>query len=414
MKAFDCGTLFDGSSADTIESARVLVDDGAIVDVGTVEDVDVPETADHIDHSDAFVLPGLIDAHLHLSGSRSMDPMQWVTENDAIAAARATSDLRDLVNAGFTTVRDVGSATGIGLRDAVAAGEIPGPRIFTSGPAISQTGGHGDRHMLPYAWVQERSNIASLADGVAECRKEARKRIRSGVDLLKIMTTGGVLSEKDAPDQSQFTDAEVAVFTEEAHRVDIPVASHAQGSAGIKRALRSGVDTIEHGFYLDAEALELMRESDATYVPTLSIMQRIVEHGSNHGVPAYGLEKAAEAKEAHFDAVRRAYEADVPIALGTDFIGPALVPHGNNAMEAELFVEEIGMDAVDALRAATSVAARTVPADDIGQVAAGYRADLTVLGADPLDEIGALYDVEAVYRNGARADPGDRHPAIEE
>lgn len=323
------------------------------------------------------------------------------TEPETLGAARATADLHALLKAGFTAVRDVGSATG-GLKRAVEDEEIPGPRVFTSGPSISQTGGHGDTHMLPYEWVADRGGIGTLADGPAECRKEARKRIREGVDLLKIMTTGGVLSEKDTPQQSQFTDAEISAMTEEAHRVGIPVASHAQGTPGIKSALRNGVDTIEHGFYLDDAALDLMKDRDATYVPTLAIMHRLVTRGADHGVPEYGLEKAREVRKAHFEAVELAYEAGIPIALGTDFIGPELVPHGENALEAELFVEEVGMNPIDVITAATSVAARTVPAENIGQITPGYRGDLTVLAKNPLDDIGALREVEAVYRGGKR------------
>ncbi|MFB6153683.1 MAG: amidohydrolase family protein [Halodesulfurarchaeum sp.] len=402
MVVIECGTLIDGQSDEPYRGARVRVDDGEVVEAGPAESVSVPDGATVHDHGDAVVIPGLIDAHLHLSGARSMDPMTWTTEPDTLGAARATADLRSLIEAGFTAVRDVGSATGIGLKRAVDGGAVPGPEIFTSGPSISQTAGHGDSHMLPYEWITSGSGIATLADGPAECRKEARKRIREGVDLLKIMTTGGVLSEKDSPRQSQFTDEEISAMTEEAHRVDIPVASHAQGAPGIKSALRNGVDTIEHGFYLDEEAIELMQECGAVFVPTLAIMHQIVEHGEDHGVPEYGLEKAREAQTAHFEAVERAYEAGVPIALGTDFIGPELVPHGENVLEAELFVDAVGMNPMDAIRAGTSIAARTVPASDIGRVAAGYRGDLTVLERDPLTDITALRDVSAVYKAGER------------
>jgi imidazolonepropionase-like amidohydrolase len=403
MRIIDCGTLVDGVSNEGLDAHRILVDDAGRIDaVGPIENLDAPSDADHLDHRDETVVPGLVDAHLHLGGSRSMDPFDWVTESSELGAARATADLRTIVAAGFTAVRDVGSDTGLALRQAVEEGSIPGPRVYTSGPSISQTGGHGDSHYLPYSWVTGEDGIATLADGPAECRTEARKRIRDGVDLIKIMTTGGVLSEKDAPDQSQFTDEEIRAFTEEAHRVGIPVASHAQGAPGIKSALRNGVDTIEHGFYLDRETIDLMLETDATFVPTLAIMHRLVTEGADHGVPEYGLEKAAHARDAHFEAVERAYEADVPIALGTDFLGPDLVPHGENALEAELFVEEVGMTEMDAIKAGTSVAARTVPDDDIGAIEAGNRADLVALDGNPLDDISVLREgVQTVYKDGA-------------
>ena len=394
----DCGTLVR-ATGESIADARIRIADGRVADVGTRESVGA--SGERVDHSGETVIPGLIDAHLHLQGHRSMDPMDWVRDGTALGAARATADLRSLLEAGFTSVRDVGSTTGLGLREAVAEGSIPGPRVFTSGRAISQTGGHGDVHSVPREWVTGgEATISTLADGADECRTEARKRVREGVDCLKIMTTGGVLSERDSPDQSQFTDAEVAAMTEEAHRVGVPVASHAQGTPGIVRALENGVDTVEHGFYLDGAALDLFLETEATFVPTLSIVHRIVTEGADHGVPEYGLEKAREAREAHFDSTRRAYEAGVPIATGTDFLGPDLAPHGTNALELELLVSEIGLSEAEAVAAATGVAARTVPADDVGHLDVGAHADFLAVEADPLSDISVLRAPDVVYRGG--------------
>jgi len=396
----DAGLLVDGTDDRPLTDARLVVEDGRVAAVGARESVAAPDGADHRSFPEATVVPGLVDAHLHLSGARTMDPTDWVTESTELGAARATADLRSLLSAGFTTVRDVGSGTGLALRAAVEQGTIPGPRVFTSGRAISQTGGHGDSHFLPHEWVEDGGGISTLADGPAECRKTARKRVRDGVDLLKIMTTGGVLSEKDAPDQSQFTDEEIAAMVEEAHRVGVPVASHAQGAAGIKAALRNGVDTIEHGFYLDSEGIDLFHDTGAVFVPTLSIMHRIVTEGDAHGVPEYGLQKAREARAAHFEAVERAYDAGVPIAVGTDFIGPDLIPHGENALELELLVEECGLDPLDALRGATGVAARTLPDDDVGTLEPGSHADLVVLEGDPTTDIGAVREVRTVLKGG--------------
>ena len=402
MKVIHCGTLVDGVREKPIADGRVLIEDGRVVEAGPAGEVDVPDDAEPIDHSQETVIPGLIDAHLHLFGRRSMDPFDWLKESSELGTARATADLRTLLQSGFTSVRDVGSETGLALRAAVDDGTIPGPRVFTSWRSVSQTGGHGDSHYLPYEWAVSDAGGGGLADGADECRKEARKRIREGVDLIKIMTTGGVLSEKDAPDQSQFTDEEIQAFTEEAHRVGIPVASHAQGASGIKSALRNGVDTIEHGFYIDDECLELFEETGAIFVPTLSIMHRLVTEGSDHGVPEYGLEKAREARDAHWDATRRAYEAGIPIALGTDFLGPDLVPHGMNALEAELFVEEVGMNEHEAILAGTATAAKTVADDDIGTLESGNHADLVAFDACPLSDIGNLHEPSAVYKGGEK------------
>lgn len=396
MLVIECETLIDGVSDEPHHDVAIGIEAGEIVGI---RDRGAFTGDTHAEHD--VLIPGLIDAHCHLAGVRSMNPMEWATTDVSTMTARATADLRKLVASGFTAVRDVGSSTGLGLRTAVDEGEIPGPRIYTSGRSISQTGGHGDSHFLPYNWAKNRAGLSTLADGPNECRKEARKRIRQGVDCIKIMTTGGVLSEKDAPDQSQFTDGEISAFTEEAHRVGLPVASHAQGASGIKHALENGVDTIEHGFYLNTETIDLLLDTDATFVPTLAIMHRLVTEGADHGVPEWGLEKSRAAREEHIDSVRRAYEAGVPIALGTDFIGPELAPHGENALEAKLLVEEIGMSEMEAIQAGTSVAARTVP-DTIGTVSDGIAADLVALESNPLADIDALGQVDAVYRNGER------------
>jgi imidazolonepropionase-like amidohydrolase len=402
MHALDVGRLVDGTGADAVADARILIDDEGYIDaVGPAEAVSIPDGADRTEYPDATVIPGLIDAHLHVQGLRSMDPKEWVLESDALGAARATQDLRALLESGFTAVRDLGSTTGIPLKRAVEAGELPGPRIFTSGQSISQTGGHGDSHFLPYKWAKDAGlGISKLADGPAECRKAARANIREGVDVIKIMTTGGVLSERDEPSQSQFTDAEVQAMVEEAHRVGIPVASHAQGTAGIRRALENGVDTIEHAFHLDEETIDLLLRTDAVLVPTMAIMYRIVEHGEDHGVPEHGVRKAEAAFEAHVESIQAAAEAGVPIALGTDFLGPELAPHGENALEAELLVEEIGLSPADAIQAGTRVAAETVPATDIGTLEAGNLADMAVLDGDPLADIDALREVRATYKGG--------------
>ncbi|MFC7235078.1 metal-dependent hydrolase family protein [Halosegnis marinus] len=393
----DCGTLFTGG--EVVEDGRFAVSEGRVTAVGTRDEV--AADGDRVDLSGEVVTPGFVDAHLHLKGGRSMDPMDWVAGTTAESAANAVADAGKLLDAGFTTVRDVGSDVAIGVRNAIDAGEVEGPRVYTSGLSISQTGGHGDLHMLPREWVKDGAGISTLADGADECRRVARERHREGADLLKIMTTGGVLSEKDSPTEAQFTDEEVAALVEEAHRVGMPVASHAQGAPGIKRALENGVDTIEHGFHIDDECLDLFEETGATFVPTLAIMHRIVTKGEDHGVPEHGLRKARAAQQAHFESVRRAKAAGVPIAAGTDFIGPDLIPHGENALELELLVSEVGFTPTEAVAAATSVAGRTIP-DDVGGLAEGNHADFLALGGDPRDDIDHVYDVDAVYKGGER------------
>ncbi|MFP4591011.1 MAG: amidohydrolase family protein [Halobacteriota archaeon] len=404
MSVIDCGTLYDGTGDGPFRDARIVIENGRVTEVGPAESLEAPDGETPIDHTDGVVIPGLVDAHVHLWGVREMDPFTRVTEMDreALLAARATADLEKLLAAGFTTVRDVGSPVGLGLRQAVAEGVVPGPRIYTSGRAFTQTGGHGDHHYLPYRWLTTEDD-PSVVDGPTACRRGARRRIRQGADLLKISTTGGVLSEKDEPHHPQFTPAEIRAFTEEAHRVDIPVAAHAQGTAGIRTALDNGVDTIEHGIYLDDATIERMRERDAVLVPTLAIVERICELGEDHGIAEWGMRKAHEVREDHVEAVQRAHRAGVHVAAGTDFIGPSLVPHGENAMELELYVERVGMDPHEALFTATGAAAKAVPDDDVGTLTPGAHADAVVLERDPLEDVSRLRtDIETVYKGGAR------------
>lgn len=409
MKAIECGTLIDGESDAPLRDAVVLVEDGRIREVGPREAVTVPDDAERIDHSDGTVLPGLIDAHLHLGGWRSSDPLTWVKEDVTLRTARATANLRELLAAGFTTVRDLGSRTGVGLRDAVAEGEIPGPRIFACDRIMTQTAGHADVHHVPSEWMTGHDDgYFTIVDGADECRREARTRLRRGADFLKMHVTGGVTSEKDAPDHQQFTAEEISAVTREAANAGVPVATHAHAAAGIKTALRSGVDTIEHGTYVDDEAIDLFLENDATMVPTLTITHRFVTDGARlraegYDVPQYVLDKAEPVLERGFEAVRTAYDAGVEMAIGTDLHGSPLLPHGENVNELELYVEEVGIDEMETIKLATKGGAAALPGDQpLGVLEPGNRADLIVVPGDPLADVSALRDVDHVYQDGER------------
>ena len=399
---FTCGTLIDGLDDQPISDARVVVRDGIIESVGGVGEIAVPEEAEEVDLSDEIVLPGLIDAHLHINGWRSLRPFDMLTLDVALGTARATKDLRTLLSAGFTSIRDCGGPTGLGLRQAVDEGEIPGPRIYTAWKSFSQTAGHADSHYLPYEWVENDPHAGHvLTDGVDEARKEVRKHLREGVDLIKIMTSGGMLSEKDHPDHAHYTEAEIAAFTEEAHRWDVPVASHAEGTEGINQALRNGVDTIEHGIGIDDESIELFHETGAILVPTLQAIYRNAVAGPESDVPEWSQQKSAAAHEEHIASIRRAYEADVPIAHASDCGGTEDHPLGTY-LEFELLVDEVGMSEMEAIKSATSVAARALHDDSVGAVEPGRYADLVALEADPLEDISAISSVEEVYKGGER------------
>jgi imidazolonepropionase-like amidohydrolase len=409
MKVFECGTLIDGLSDEPLTEARVVTEDGEITDVGAADEVTVPADATVVNHSEETVIPGLIDAHLHINGWRSLEPFDMTTLDIVTATARATEDLQSLLGGGFTSIRDCGGPTGLGLRAAVNEGSIPGPRIYTSWKSFSQTAGHADAHFLPYSWVtgdgegavrgKMQGNV--LADGVAEIRKETRKHLREGVDLIKIMTTGGMLSEKDHPDQAHYTEEEIATFTEEAHRWGIPVAAHAEGTAGINRALRNGVDTIEHGIGIDDESIELFDETGAILVPTIQAIYRNAVAPPESDVPEWSRQKSKEAHEEHVESAKRAYEAGVPIAHASDCGGTEQHPLGTH-LEFEILVEDVGLSEMEAIRSGTSVAARALDDDDIGAIDPGRHADLVALEENPLDDITNLEGAKTVYKGGER------------
>jgi len=407
MKAIKCGQLIDGISDEPTQDAVVLVEDGTIRDVGPREDITIPDDVRVVDHSSQVILPGLIDAHVHIYGYRQEDPTDRVVESLPLTTARAVSDLRELLQVGFTAIRDVGSKTGPGLKEAVSEGSIPGPRVYTSGLAMSQIAGHGDIHKLPHNWIQEHGGThAGLADGESECRRESRKRIRNGVDLLKIQTSGGIMSEVDESSETQYSPEEIEVIAEEAHRVGIPLAAHAQNSASIELALENGVDTIEHGIYIDDETVDLMREHNAILVPTLLAVRRLAELGREYGYPDYGVRKAREAAEAHIESVKRAYEKGIPIAFGTDSTGIEPLQHdGSSIEEARLYVEDIGMSNMDVIKSLTVNAAKAIGDDSIGMIERGKRADMVVTDETPLRDIEALEDVDTVYKDGSRVNP---------
>jgi len=412
MKAIQCNALIDGFADEPIEDGVLLTEDGEVTELGPADSVSIPDEAEVIDYTDGVVVPGLIDAHVHLLGVRNLGNFERISLDTPLATLRAAVDLRKQLASGFTTVRDCGSRTGLALRSAIEEGTILGPRVYTSGVRFSQTSGHGDQFYLPLQWAEsdDAPGYADLVDGADECRKAVRRRLREGVDLIKILGTGGIFTERDSPHHVQFSAEEISVFTEEAHKYDVPVACHGQGTAGIKLALEHDVDTIEHAIYLDEEVIQLMTEQDTTIVSTLVLNERFTTKGEDHGIPQYVIDSLQEMRDDHFRSLRQAHNAGVPIALGTDSVGHDLNPHGESIREAELFVEEIGMSEIEAVRAATVHAGRTVRDEKLGGLAPGKYADFLVLNSNPLDDITALRDIEYVYKDGIAVSDGTEAP----
>ena len=395
-------SLIDGLAAEPATDMNLLIEDGTISAIGPAVSLDGADET--IDATGKTVMPGMIDAHLHLIGTRAYDPVLATIEAPFVRAARGVADVGKLIEAGFTSVRCAGSNLGVSLNAAVEEGTIPGPRIVAANLAISQTAGHGDLHMLPPDWLTGPYAASRIADGPDDCRRAAREQIRAGAGVIKIMTTGGVLSERDSPNHPQFVDEEVAAMVEEAHRVGLKVMSHAQSELGIQLALRNGVDTIEHAIYLDAETIDLLLEKDAVVVPTFAIVDALVNFGRAVGVPDYAMKKAEESHKAHLESIRRAFEAGVKIAVGTDFLGSAGVAHGDNAVELEILVKQVGMSPMEAIASATRIGAEALGLEDeIGTLSVGKKADLLIVAGDPSQDVAILKQkpaIELVMKSG--------------
>ncbi|WP_022666876.1 metal-dependent hydrolase family protein [Desulfospira joergensenii] len=393
------GTLIDGTGAEPLKQSCLLIQNGLVRAAGTLESISIPEDAQTLDCRGKTIMPGLIDAHVHLLGVTSLDTLSWVVDDPCLRTARATMDAWRLLDSGFTTVRDPGTYISLFIRNAVNEGTVPGPRILSAGKVISQTGGHGDpAHHLPDGWVADR-NICRIADGEADCRRAVREQARAGADLIKIMTTGGVMSDADSPEHTQYSIAEIRAMTDEAHSMGLKVASHAQGRQGIINALQGGVDTIEHGTGLDSQAIDLMLKTRAFLIPTLSVFHALVHRGERIGIKPHHREKARGLLKVHKSAFIQAWKAGVKIGLGTDFlltpqvINPVM---GNHAEELALYVSA-GLSPMDAIVCATRNNAEALGVDDrTGTLVPGKQADLLVLDKDPLVDISRLQSPENI------------------
>jgi imidazolonepropionase-like amidohydrolase len=367
-----------------------------------------PDTPDATVIRAPTVLPGLWDCHAHFLGVRSLDLGLLPQIPMALRAARATADLRAALDAGITSVREVGGL-GVELARAVAEGSVDGPAIYAAGTILSTTGGHGDLHSYPLPWIVDygaHGGDLRLADGPADCAKAVREQLRRNAKLIKICASGGVLSEVDDPIHQQFTRAELAAIVEVAGQADRVVAAHCHGKPGIMAAVEAGVLTIEHGTFLDDESAEAMREAGAILVTTRTIVRDIID---SRAVPPYAMIKMEAMADRHTAAMALAFEAGVTIAMGTD-IGVSLpggpASWGRNGRELPL-LGEIGMSPLQAIEAATAIGPATLgpQAPRSGQLLAGYDADVIVVDGDPLADLKLLADPDriiGVWRAGRR------------
>jgi imidazolonepropionase-like amidohydrolase len=394
---FTGGLVYDGTTGRPAPG-DVLVEDGRILEVGTGLDGD-----EVVDTSGGYLAPGFFDCHVHVTLD-APSQMQIMETPFSLQFYNAAKNLQKTLATGITSVRDAGGAD-LGIKEAVTRGMIPGPRMQLSIIMLSQTGGHGDDWCIAGAdapfMVPHPGRPSGLVDGPQEVRKRVRELIRAGADVIKVATTGGVLSPRDDPRHPHFRDDEIAEMTAEATAAGIHVMAHAQGAGGIKAAIRNGVRSIEHGIFLDDEAIEMMLQRGAWLVPTLHA-PRAVLAAADAGLPLPEsvVAKARDVAEAHVDSVRRAHEAGVRIAMGTDC---GVGPHGTNLDELELMTEA-GLSPLDSLHATTGSAAELCDvAGDRGTIRPGLRADLVVVDGDPDDVSGLGERVREVYLDGALA-----------
>lgn len=397
-----CSRLYDGLGG-IKENVGIEVVNGLIQRVAPLEQLDAPSTgrsAMPIDLRHFTVMPGLIDAHVHLWGAREATPTEALTVAPERRLIRACLDADALLRSGVTTVRCMGGTFSIAIRDAINDGEIIGPRVLASGRAISQTAGHGDLHFLPHDWARENS-FSIVADGVAECLRAVRLQLRDGADVIKVCATGGASSMRDRPEHRQFTLEELGAIVGEAHAWGRRVAAHAVSKEGIINAIDAGVDTIEHGHYLDGETCDRLLDAGVCLVPTLMAGHRNVTLGARLGAAPWRIAKSTQHHQAHLRSFEFAVQRGIQIACGSDNLGPALRPHGTTHEELELFVQH-SMTPMAAIAAATSVSAGALGLEQVtGSIQPGMAADIIALDSDPLEDMSALASVQFVMARGA-------------
>ena len=391
------GRLFDGTGS-APERADVAIEDGRIVEVGTGLDGDV-----EVDVRDRTILPGMFDCHTHVCIS-NVDLWGTVQQPFSRQFYEAAKNLQKTLAIGITSVRDAGGAD-LGIKEAVADGTIAGPRLQISITMLSQTGGHGDDWYPSGATVPfidtHPGRPSGIVDGVDEVRRKVRELHRAGADVIKVATSGGVLSPRDDPRRAHFRPVELEALVEEATAAGMFVMAHAQGADGIKNAVRAGIRSIDHGIYLDDEAIELMLARGTWFVPTLVAPQGVLDAvDAGVSLPAAVVDKARMVIDIHRAAFRRAVEAGVRIAMGTD---SGVTPHGRNLRELQLMADG-GMAPPAVLEATTRSAAQLMGVDgDLGTVAGGKLADVVVVAGDPYDFTDLAERVEQVWQGGRRA-----------
>lgn len=389
------GRLLDTASGRVLTDVLITVEGERILALGDRATA-IPAGADVIDLSDSFVLPGLMDMHTHLMGYLDAQYFNhyFVSPHRAVIGGVVHAE-RTLL-AGFTTVRNVGAGDyqDVALRDSIDAGEVPGPRMVVSGPALGITGGHCDENSLNHSY-EERAD--GVADGPWAARQMVRRNVKYGVDLIKFCATGGVFSKGTVAGQTQYTLEEMEAIVDEAHMHGRKVAAHAHGTEGIKRAIAAGVDSVEHASYLDDEAIRMAKKQDTWLAMDIYNTEYTLAEGEANGVPPENLAKDREVGIRQRESFSAAVDAGANLVYATD---SGVYPHGDNGMQFARMVQ-FGMTPLQAIQSATISAAELLGWQDrVGRIEPGYFADIVAVKGDPLQEVGLLEDVEFVMKGG--------------
>lgn len=392
--AVKAARLIDVKREQVVSPAVVLIEDGRIAEVGTA--LNLPAGTQVLDLGTATLLPGLIDAHVHLTNVPENSGYQALGVSLPREALYGASNALKTLLAGFTSARNVGAEgfSDVALREAIDAGDLPGPRLLVSGPALGITGGHCDENLLPPKFHYRDEGVA---DGPWEARTKAREVIKFGADLIKLCASGGVLSKGDRPGAPQYSLEEMRAIVEEAHRAGRKVAAHAHGTLSIKEAIRAGVDSIEHASLIDDEGIALARQHGTFLVMDIYNDDFILAQGLKMGMLPESIEKEKALGQLQRDSFARAVKAGVHMAFGTD---AGVYPHGMNAKQFAVMVR-YGMTPMQAIRAATLDAAELLGwKDKVGSLEAGKWADLIAVQGNPLTDVRALEDVGFVMKGG--------------
>lgn len=393
--------VLDVANGKMLRDQVVVVEDGMITAVSSLGEMNVYDSEERIDFSDAYLVPGFIDMHVHLNGQEGVHGYERLGQSVAQSAIAGVVNAQRTLAAGVTTVRMVGAPgyADIALRDAINRGEIPGPTIFAAGIPIGITGGHcADNNLLPF---DTNNSAPGVANGPWQMRAKVRQNVKYGVDVIKTCSTGGVLSKGTEVGVAQGTVEELTALVEEAHNYGLQVASHAHGATGIRNAIAAGVDTIEHASFIDDEGIRMAKRQGTALVMDIYVTEYILNEGASQGILPESLEKERRTGTTQRENFRKAHEAGVKILFGTD---AGVFPHGQNLRQLSRMVDW-GMSEAEALAAATILAAEQLGQTGIlGVIAVGAQADLVVLKDNPLEKIATVEAPVAVFKAGRRID----------